>query len=41
MSHTMNLSMIQEMHQIEKLRYSTEELANLMTEKRIEMEKAP
>jgi hypothetical protein len=35
MSHIINVAMIQEIYPLEKPRYSTEELANLMTEKGI------
>jgi hypothetical protein len=41
MSHIINEAMIQEIHPLEKLRYSTGELANLMTKKGMSMEKSP
>jgi hypothetical protein len=41
MSHYINVAMIQGTHPLEKPKYSTEELANLMMEKGIGMEKSP
>jgi hypothetical protein len=42
MSHIIKVTMIQDIDPLEKPRYSTEELVNLVTEKKgMEIEKAP